>query len=164
MKNTLLMTCSLAAAILAISPVSAQTYKWKDEKGQTIIRDTPPPNSVEVQKTGVRAQPPVQASPVTANGKAAAVETAPKSLAEKDLDFKKRQQEAKEKEEKAAKEQTAATEKRRNCEIARQAINTLQSAGRISTVDEKGGRSSMNEATRQQELQRARKIAEDDCK
>lgn len=163
MKKTLLLSCGLIAATAMISPVTAQTYKWKDKNGNIVISDTPPPPSVKAKVTGSKtAEAPAPATAAPAGQKAAPA--APQTLAEKDLDFKKRQLEAKEKAEKAAKEEEAAAQKKKACESAKQAIRTLDSSLNVSTVNEKGEPVPMDTKTRQQELENARKTAEEACK
>lgn len=159
MKITFLIVAG-TAALLALSPVSAQVYQWKDASGRTVISDTPPPGNVKPQKSLGTNVPAVTttASAPTANP------AAPKNTAEKDLDFKKRQLEGKEKADKLAKEEAAAAERKDNCERAKQAQTTLESGQRMSMVNAKGERTFMDDAQRQQELERARKIAADSCK
>ena len=156
MKNSLLIALSLAAISFGLSNASAQTYKWKDANGHTVISDTPPPLSTKLQKTQT-VMP--ESTPTAPNAS-----TTPKSVAEKEMDFKKRQQDVGDKADKARKEQEAAAEKKKNCESAQQAVNTLQSSRPVTTTNSKGERVAMDNSARQQELERARKIAEEACK
>ena len=114
MKLTLVFALGIASTA-AIVPANAQTYQWKNSSGQTVISDTPPPRTTLAPRTiGGNQQPKLDEEKSTEKQA-----DAPKTTAEKDLEFKKRQQEAKEKAEKITKEQTAAAEKRENCERAR---------------------------------------------
>ena len=152
MKHLLPVAAALAAAI-ATFPAHGETYQWKDSSGHTVISDMPPPPTVKVKKTvGGGNQDSETSTP------------AEKTTAEKNLDFKKRQQEAKEKSDKEAKEQQAATAKRENCERARGNLAALESNLPMATFDEKGNRKAMDTDARQQEIDRTRRIMEESCK
>jgi ABC-type Fe3+-hydroxamate transport system substrate-binding protein len=150
--------CTLVLALLAslqVSLASAQVYQWKDSTGRTVISDSPPPTT--------KSSRTVSAAPAT-DSAAVAVGSAPKTAAEKDLDFKKRQQEAKQKADKEAKEQQAAADRRENCERAKHYLASLESGERIAVRDDSGERRMMEDAQRQQEAERARRILAESCK
>ena len=88
----------------------------------------------------------------------------PKTTAEKDLEFKKRQQEAKEKADKQAKEQAAEAEKRDNCERAKRNLAALENNQPMVTLDENGQRKVMDTTQREQEMERARRFMAESCK
>lgn len=158
MKLALVFALGIASTA-AIFTAHAQTYQWKDSNGRTVISDTPPPGVVKAQRT-------VGGLPATAEESAKPAEKladAPKSTAEKDLEFKKRQQESKEKAEKLAKEQATATEKRENCDRARRNLATLESSQPMVTVDESGERKIMDTSLRDQEMERARRFMAESC-
>jgi hypothetical protein len=113
MKTALILALGIASTAAVIT-AHAQTYQWKDSSGRTIISDTPPPGSAKAARAIGNAQPAVVKGDVAAEKPA----DAPKTAAEKDLEFKKRQQEAREKADKDAKEQKAAADKRENCDAA----------------------------------------------
>ncbi|OQA33961.1 MAG: hypothetical protein BWY57_00869 [Betaproteobacteria bacterium ADurb.Bin341] len=168
MKIRLQIALGFLVAATTLSAALAQTYKWKDEKGQTVIGDTPPPHSSKAKKSGGDSSAAAnQASASTE--KPAAAETAaknapPKNAAEKEMEFKKRQLEAKEKADKEAKEQEDAAKRKENCAQAQQAVRTLESSPRIATVNEKGEREYFDEQKRQAEIERARAAAAEWCK
>ena len=157
MKLTLVFALGIASTA-AIVPANAQTYQWKNSSGQTVISDTPPPRTTLAPRTiGGNQQPKLDEEKSTEKQA-----DAPKTTAEKDLEFKKRQQEAKEKAEKITKEQTAAAEKRENCERARRSVAALASNQPMATLDEKGERTIMDTSQRDLEMERAQnKIAQD---
>lgn len=96
MKLTLVFALGIASTA-AIVPANAQTYQWKNSSGQTVISDTPPPRTTLAPRTiGGNQQPKLDEEKSTEKQA-----DAPKTTAEKDLEFKKRQQEAKEKAEKS---------------------------------------------------------------
>lgn len=170
MKNALLITCTLLVAASAVSPVSAQSYRWKDAKGQTIISDTPPPRSAKAESSGVSQKQdsaPNSSLPATskeANAVNSKTTSAPKTIAEKDMEFKKRQKDEQERIDKASLEQKNAASNKQACETARQAISALQSSGQINHLNSKGETVPMDGNARKNELERARKVAEETCK
>lgn len=155
----------ISALTAAINASYAETFQWKDSNGQTVVSDVPPPATAKGRRSigGVK---PAMASESAAEKPADApkVADAPKTMAEKDLDFKKRQQEAKEKAEKQAKEQAAEAQMRDNCERARRNLATLESKEPLTTYGDKGERKMMDTTQRDQEMERARKFMAESCK
>ena len=159
MKTTPLAVFAFAMLTASsIQTASAGIYQWKDAQGRTVVSDVPPPRSTP-QKSMETATP--------ASREEAPAKEAPnpnKSLAERDMEFKKRQQEAKEKADKAAKEQAAVKDRQENCERAKAAQSALESGQRIATTNSKGEREFMDDAARQAELERAKRIVAESCK
>ncbi len=152
-----LFCLSTAAALTA----QAQTYQWKDSSGRTVISDTPPPGSARDARGIGLSPPPSSSAPKADAGKAA---DAPKTTAEKDMEFRKRQQEAREKAEKSEKEAAAAAQKRDNCERARNQLSKLESGNhRMVVPDGKGGEVFVEGAVKDSEMERARKIIAESC-
>ena len=164
MNTTRILAVGITSLVCAFA-ATAQTYQWKNSQGQTVISDTPPPGNAKSART-VGANQPLQrgeldsSKPSDAQEKAAA----PKSTAEKDMDFKKRQQETKEKAEKEAKEQAAARDKQENCDRARRNLAALEANQPMATLDEKGERIVMDNSQREQEMERARRFMAESCK
>ena len=156
MTNTLIFALGIALTV-TLSNATAQTYQWKDSSGRTVVSDTPPPGTAKESARTIGGNAP---KPTTATAKPA---DAPKTMAEKDLEFKKRQQESAEKAGKDAKEAAANAEKRDNCERAKKQLALLESGQRIATTDEKGERRIMEDAERAQEMARAQKFANESC-
>lgn len=164
-------SCCLAlssALLICCGSAQAQTYQWKDASGKTIISDTPPPSNVQ-KKRSVGVQQPklttgTPASETDENntekeGSSAAQPSTPATMAEKDLEFRKRQQEAKEKADKEAKEAAAARDRRDNCDRARANYRMLQSDIPVVVGDK-----DMSQKQRQQEMERTRRIMQESCK
>ncbi len=152
---------SLAGGISA----QAETFQWKDSSGQTVVSDTPPPATAKSRRSIGGNQPAVVSEKLPEKPvDGAKTPEAPKSTAEKDLDFKKRQQEAKEKADKQSKEQAAETEKRENCERAKRSLAALENNQPIVTLDENGQRKVMDTTQREQEMERARRFMAESCK
>ena len=166
MKTKIIAAIALGLiATSLITPASAQIYQWKDANGRTVVSDTPPPGSVaKKQRIGGSAPAPAAEPAATSAPAAPVAKSGPQGLSERDMEFKKRQQEQKEKADKAAKEEADKTARQENCDRARQALTTLESQQPVATVDEKGERQIMGESARQAEIERLRKIVADSCK
>ena len=175
--NTLArQSCCLAlssALLICCGLVQAQTYQWKDASGKTIISDTPPPSNVQKKRSvGVQQPKLTTGSPASETDEnntekevsPAAQPSTPATMAEKDLEFRKRQQEAKEKADKQAKEQAAEAEKRDNCERAKRNLAALENNQPMVTLDENGQRKVMDTTQREQEMERARRFMAESCK
>jgi len=139
------------ALLLAAVTASAEIYQWKDKNGKTIISDKPPAGIVVEQK---------QISSDSATNSTAA----PKTTADRELEFRKRQKESQESAEKTQKEQAAASEKQENCTKTRQYLKTLESGERVSLRDDKGERYFMDDAQREQETAKAKQALQTNCK
>ena len=160
MNKMPLAALALATTLVTLPLAHAQVYQWKDAKGQTVVSDTPPPGHIKVQRApGSGAVNRGGEAPVAAPTPAPAAKT----MAERDMDFRKRQLEDKEKAEKEAKEQAAKQTKQENCERAKRALAVLESGQRITTTDSKGERAFLDDDARQQETERARKSVSDHC-
>jgi metal-dependent amidase/aminoacylase/carboxypeptidase family protein len=114
---------------------------------------TSPPPAIGTP-TGDAAQAP--GSPPAAN--------TPKTTAEKDMEFRKRQQEAREKSDKEAKEAAQAAQNRANCERARLHLQALESGRRMILPDGKGGETFLEDAQRGEEIERTRNTIAESCK
>lgn len=148
MRTSLLLTTLLSLAVAL--PAQAQVYKWKDAQGRTVISDTPQP--------GAGKQAPTLNTPEPGTG------SGEKSWVEKDLEFKKRQQEKRDAAEKSSKETAAAEQKKQNCERAKQQQAVLESGERLVVRNAQGEREFMEDNRRQQEMERARKTVQEWCK
>ncbi|MBS3916576.1 MAG: DUF4124 domain-containing protein, partial [Sulfuritalea sp.] len=97
----LILACAWATA-------SAQVYTWRDASGKVHYSDTPPPD-VDAKKMRAGAQ----ADKSPASGAAG------RSLAEQDMEFRKRQDEAEKARAKKEQESSAAEDSKRNCADAK---------------------------------------------
>jgi hypothetical protein len=160
MKTPLIFALFCLSTATALT-AQAQTYQWKDSSGRTVISDTPPPGSARDARGIGLSPPPSSSAPKADVGKAA---DAPKTAAEKDMEFRKRQQEAREKAEKSEKEAAAAAQKRDNCERARNQLSKLESGNhRMVVPDGKGGEVFVEGDVKEAEMERARKIIAESC-
>jgi hypothetical protein len=152
MNRALILAAGIAVTIVA-TVAHAQTYQYKDSRGRTVISDTPPPASAQGART-------IGGNPAETTAKPA---EAPKTTAEKDMEFRKRQQEAREKADKDAKQQAAAAQKRENCERARMQASALESGRRMLVPDGKGGETLMDDDARAGEIERAQRTIAEAC-
>ena len=159
MKTALVFALGMASTAAFVSAY-AETYQWKDGSGRTVISDTAPPRTTKSPRAIGTTQTNVEEDDKPAEKLA----DTPKTNAEKDLEFKKRQQEAKEKADKDTKEQTALAEKRETCERARRNLDALGSNQPMAILDDKGERQLMDTSQRDQEIERARRFITESCK
>ncbi|GHT95318.1 hypothetical protein AGMMS49545_18080 [Betaproteobacteria bacterium] len=158
MRTSLLLTALLSIALIPVAG-QAEVYKWKDAQGRTVISDTPQPGAGKaVEKV------PSATTTLDPNTSAAGKQsnTAP-SVADQELEFKKRQQERQEAEKKAALDKAEAAKKTEGCDRAQRNLKTLESGERVTIPNEKGGHEYINDQQRQQETTRARQNVKDWC-
>ena len=146
MKPAIFVLLMLSTATSGVA--QAQIYQWKDNNGRTVISDTPPPG-------GVRPSQKPNAAETNETGK---------TLAEREMEFKKRQLEKREKSEKEEKERKAKEELKDSCQRSRLQLISLESGQRISSTDLNGERRFMEDAERQKEIERSRKFIQENCK
>ena len=142
---------TLAVLLAATTTANAEIYQWKDANGKTVISDKPPTGNTQPQKTFASDSP-------TSNA------AGPKTTADKDLDFRKRQKEAQESADKTNKEQAAAAANKESCDSSRRHLKSLESGERISMTDDKGERYFLDDAQRTQELAKVRQNIPANCK
>ena len=140
-----------AATLLAALAAEAQIYQWLDENNKTVISDRPPVGKVKQPRLIDADAPPAGSE-------------AGKTLADREMDFRKRQKESREGADKAEKDAYAAAQRRENCDAARRLLQLLESGERVSMRDNKGERYYLDEAQREQEIARARQAAQSSCK
>jgi len=149
----------LVLAMMIAGPAAAQVYEWRDAQGQLQYSDLPP--------LGVDAKvvyPTLK--PVGVDDKAGAAPAAakPKTLAEKELEFRQRRAEAAEAQAKAEQDSSQAVERQRACEQARNQLGALRSGQRIARFNSKGEREYLDDAGRADEIERTQKFADSVCK
>jgi hypothetical protein len=152
MLKALLFTTSLLFAGAAMAQ-----YKWVDKNGKLQYGDTPPPG---VTASQMRPPPPLSQPEAPARSDS---RRGPASVAQKDAEFRKRQQEAEQGREKQAKAQQEADGKRENCARAQENLRALESGQRISRTDAKGERYFLEDGQIAQETAKARQTAQQWC-
>lgn len=146
-------------SLLALATAAqAGVTRWVDADGKVHYSDQPPPATAKSQKTlNLKSSPGLPNTvPDSKDGE--------KSLAEKDLESRKRKVQAEETAAKQAKEQEEAKVRKTNCEQARRQVQALQEGHRISKFDEKGERVFLEDNDRAQAIEEAKKSADSWCK
>lgn len=139
----------LILAGLCTGNAQAEIYKWTDKSGKVHYSDKPSSET---------------AQSVPGTGTSIDTSQAIKALAEKEQDYKKRQEEAAKAKEKSDKEAEQARIKRQNCENARKQMSQLQSSQRLYSTSPYGSRVYLDTAARQQALDNAQKVINENCK
>ncbi len=142
----------LTAALLCIvAAAQAQIYKWQDQNNRTVISDRPPTGVVRKPLTIETEAPPAAAD-------------AGKTMADREMDFRKRQKESVERNEKAEKEQRLTAQRQEDCDAARRSLQAMESGERVAMRDARGERYFLDDSQRQQEIARIRQTVQSNCK
>ena len=142
----LILACVWATA-------SAEVFTWRDADGKVHFSDTPPPG-VDAKKIRTGTQP----------GATPASGAAGRSLAEQDMEFRKRQTEGEKSRAKAEQEKKDAEDSKRNCIDARKQLAALESGQRMSRFNEAGEAIPLDDEMRAQEIEKARGSVQSWCK
>jgi len=153
-----------AVASLFVSSAHAQVHKCVDAAGKIIYTQDPCPANT---KSGSISRSVIQApaaAPADSAAKGdAAKSTAPKTAAEQEQAFRKRQQDqakaAKESEQKSAEAQRKAE----NCRNARERLTQYEIGGRQSRINAQGERYYLDDSQIDQEKARARADVAQSC-
>ncbi|MCE5182507.1 MAG: DUF4124 domain-containing protein [Betaproteobacteria bacterium] len=136
----------------------AGVTKWVDADGKVQYSDQPPPVSTKSQKSlNIKTSPALPKATSNSNGES-------RSIAEKELEFRKRQVKTEEAAAKEAKDQEEAKRAKANCEQSRQQLQALQEGQRMSKYNEKGERVFMEDSDRPQAINEAKQAVDSWCK
>ncbi len=160
------LSVAIALALWLALPASAQMYKWVDADGKVQYSDKPPPSNIKTEK--LRAPARAASTPAASEAKGGAqkdatTKTGPKTAAEQEQAFRKRQLEASKAEEEAGQKQADARERAENCKRAKAALTSLQIGGRQARIDEKGERVILDDQEVAQATARAQQEAAAAC-
>jgi len=147
--------------MLTTTSAFAALSKWVDANGQVHYSDTPPPNAEGVKTLRSSSNSKISANPNDVNADAP---SAPKTIAEREAELKKTQQEKKAAADKADKEKAYAEALKDNCSAAQQRLRVLQDGIRVMEIDANGERSYMNDERRQQNIAKAQQDVSSSCK
>lgn len=152
----------LLSLLLFATGAYAGISKWVDSQGHVHYSDQPPP-------ANTKAEILPSASSTTNNAdtnelSAVSAPSAPKTIAEREADWKKAQKAKQEASDKAAKEQANADARKANCDTAQKNLRTLQEGIRMVEVGPNGERSFMDDAQRQQRIDKAQQDVSAYCK
>ena len=141
--------------------VGAQIYKWVDKDGKVRYGDTPPPGS---KTSPVKAPPPGAPAPAkdAKDGKKDK-DKGPLTAAEREQDYRKRQEESRKAEEKADTESRAKADRADGCERAKEQLRTLDSGQRIARTNSSGERFFLDDNQVAQEVAKAQTSVQQAC-
>jgi hypothetical protein len=129
----------------------AEIVKWVDDKGEVHYSDQPPATAKTPKTLNIKNQPGASAP-------------AQKSLADQELEFRKRQMEAEDAAKKAAEDKKQAEIAQQNCASARANLKMLQDGVRMTKYNEKGERVFLDDADRAKAIAEAQRAVSDWCK
>jgi len=159
----------LLLALLTALPVAAQIYSWKDKDGKTHYSDIPPPSGPVKTLRGTPVAAPVaapsgeQGEAEAAGGQPAADEGKPKTLAEREEEFRKRRAAEAEAQAKAQEEQQREADRQRFCEDARNQLAALNSGQRIARMNAAGEREFVGDEARAADIERLQRQIDENC-
>ncbi|MGW8392760.1 DUF4124 domain-containing protein [Pseudoduganella sp. HUAS MS19] len=173
--NQRITRLALATALIACTSLAQAQWMWVNDKGVKQFTDQPPPpgtpaNRILKAPRGAAAaelRKEVTATPADGEEAPAGEEKgapAKPSLAERNADFKKRQQETAEKTAKAAEEAKREAEKKKYCAEAKSNIGMLESGMRVSEMGPNGERNYMSDEARAQKIKEQRESVNSVCK
>jgi type IV secretory pathway VirB10-like protein len=159
----------LLGALFAAFSAAAQIYTWTDKDGRTHYADTPP-KTVDVKVIGPvrRPPPPPQAEPeeggaATDAAQGAAQPQSPPTLADRELEFRKRRAEEAEAQAKAEADAKREEERQRACSQARAQLAALQGGQRVARFNEDGSREFLDDAAREQQAAQIQAFLDREC-
>ena len=164
--SAVLIGSALVLAATLLSPAANAQWKWKDENGHTVVSDQPPPDTIPLKnilQAPRERQPATEAgqtnplAPKPAAGPDAKKDEAPKTYADKDLEFKKRQKEIAEATRKQEEDSAKAKAQQERCNTLRGNLAGLESGTRIARTNAKGEREYLDDAQRQAEIDQSHK-------
>jgi type IV secretory pathway VirB10-like protein len=163
----------------ATSIASAQ-WAWRDEHGRTVFSDQPPPATIrssDVLRKPEMAPANPSADSTGAEGQAAASPASPapparaaapeaphqSTMAEREVEFRKRMKDRADSEKKLADAQAEASRKTEDCERAQGYLKSIESGVRLVHTNPDGTRALLDEEQREAEAQRTRDLIASRC-
>jgi len=159
------LSVAIGLLLFLALPASAQLYKWVDSNGKVQYSDKPPPSNIKTEKLRDSAR--AAGAPAASEGKGAAKQDAaksgPKTVAEEEQAFRKRQLDAAKAQKEEGEKQAAVQDRAENCKRAKAALTSLEIGGRQMRIDDKGERAFLDEQQITQETARAKQEAAAAC-
>lgn len=168
-----LLLAALSVAALACSTSASAQWAWRDAAGKMVYSDQPPPTSVPAKNIVRQPAAPAPARPAaaadvaveaTAEAKAPAARPAAPTVADREIESRRRQQQLADAEKKAAEEQAQQAQAAENCERLRAYLRALEGGHRIARVNAAGEKEILGDAQRTAELDRTRSQIEQQCR
>jgi hypothetical protein len=153
-------------ASFGAAAAQAQIYKCLDANGRTVYSQNPCPPSMKretMQRGGIPRESAVAPAAGGAASKSDAGKGGPKTAADQEQDFRKRQQDQAKASKEADQKSAEAQAKDANCRNAKQRLAQYEIGGRISQINDKGERYYMEDAQIEAEKARARADVSQSC-
>jgi hypothetical protein len=177
-QKRILALVALVLALACATPAAAQ-WAWRDATGKMVFSDQPPPKSIPAKD--ILRQPATPAGPrydaaaaapsdSAADGKAAAEPARPAAkpasptLADREIESRRRQQQLAEAQKKAAEEEARKAQQAENCERLRNYQRALDEGMRMSRINSAGEREILDDEARAAESARTRSQIEQHCR
>jgi len=145
------------------SAAQAQVNKCVDATGKTVYIQGACPTGAKASKIATAPNAPAPAGAAAKAGDPAKA-SGPKTTAELEQDFRKRQQEQADARKKDDERLAQSKIDQENCTAARRNLAGLELGGRQSRINDKGERVFLEDAQIEQETQRARQAVATSCK
>lgn len=131
----------------------AELNKWVDADGKVHYSDTPPPEAA-TQNVRVFSGKDQTEAPA---------DHTPKTIAEREAEYKKSKQEKTEAAQKKAQQDANSEARKNNCAAARENARILEAGTPIVTLNANGERTYMDDSSRAQRLEQANKAISANC-
>ena len=146
--------------LLGAASAQAQVYKCIDPAGKTVYLQTRCPTGTKSSTLGRKAAEP----PAPADADKAAAKSGPKSVAEQEQAFRKRQEQQQKTQKKDEDTLAQSREKEDNCLRSRAQLTQYEVGGRIGQYNDKGERYFLDDDQINQEKAKARALVDQWCK
>ena len=145
--------CIAVLLVLLSANAHAELHKWVDAAGNVHYSDAAPPADASEQQVHIPQ------APAAAPGEA----PAEKSIMEREADLKKALKAREDAAQQAAVEQKNAAIRKQNCANSQNSLRALENAPRIASYDAAGNQVIIDDATRQNKIEQARKAVSEFC-
>ena len=168
-------TLILAIVGGAFSLTAFAQWQWIDKDGRKVFSDRSPPSDIAEKhiikrpagsaRASAEITTAVAAKPSQAASNPVAKASAPKlSGKDAELEAKKKKAEEEETAKKKVEEENAAKVKSADCDRAKNGLATLQSGGRMASLNAKGEREVYDDIKRAVEVKRTQEVIDETCK
>ncbi|OGS99229.1 MAG: hypothetical protein A3K04_11425 [Gallionellales bacterium RBG_16_56_9] len=152
--------------LILLMLVSANAFselnKWVDANGQVHYSDIPPPPDANTKT--LRTTPGIMGSRSAGESTAASAATAPKTMAEREVELKKAQRAKKEAADKAAKKRADSEANKDRCAALQKNLRALQEGIRMVELDANGNQFFIDDEQRQQRIAKTQQDISANCK
>jgi hypothetical protein len=168
-----------ALTLLCAANIAAAQWQWKDDNGRMVYSDRPPPTNISPSQM-VKAPAPKPIAKPDAKGDAAkndpvalaaanlkaglpAPAAAKPTLADKDLESKKKALDAEQADKKRATDAERDARNAAACEDTKASVRTLESGMRVSQTNAKGEREYLSEEARAKKIGDLKRDLTENC-